>query len=120
MRAPSCRASRAIAVARRDRLLDDFVTRGGAVRTLAEEAPERARAGQALIEPEDVPADVLQTIAAREMRFDIGPKLRENRVAIGQRRAEYLVLDLGEAIRLVVRGAAEHDAIDVLQMLVHV
>src|SRR5262249_26212185 len=114
MRDPSSRAPRAIAMARRDRLLDDFVTGIGAMRALAEQAPERARARQALVEPEDVPRDVLQPVAAREMRIDVGLQRREHRIAVGQRRAEDLALDLGEAIRLVIRGAAEHDAVDVL------
>src|ERR1043165_4562383 len=86
------------------------------MRSLAEHAPERARARQPLIKPEDVPADVLQPVAARKMRFDIRPERREHRIALGQRLAIERVLELREAIRLVIGGASEHDAVDVTKM----
>src|SRR5579862_2504563 len=65
--------TRLAARSRRDRLLDDRITCVGTMRLLAQHATIRARARQALIQAENVPADVLQAIAAREMRFDIRP-----------------------------------------------
>ena len=49
---------------------------------LAQQPPIRTCAGQSLIQPEDVAADVLQAIAARQVRVDIATQLRQHFVAL--------------------------------------
>ncbi len=88
--------------------------------TFAEHAPETARAGQSLVETEQMPRDVLeQRTALREFGLDVRQQLLDDRIARRQRFAMEQTLDAREDVGIVIRRAAEHHTVDVLQMLRH-
>ena len=101
-----CHSIAQLPTPRSQRLLDHFPPRLCAMRAFAQHAPERTRPRQALIKPENMPGNVLQTIASRQMRLDVGTQPPQHIIAIRQWGAKHLVLDLRQPIWLVIRGAA--------------
>src|SRR5688500_17920575 len=83
-----------------------------------EMAPERTRARYGVKQAVQVPRDGMQPDAARARRLDIG-KQRLHDVLHGGawlRRIEEQRVDREQAPRLLIRGAAHHDTVDMGEM----
>ena len=80
---------------------------------------EHTRAWLAMIEAKDVAGDVVEPTTARQMPLDVGLQPLDDLAPADRRlvRAEDTPIHFGEQIRHLVSGPAEHDAVDVLQVL---
>ena len=67
-----------------------------------------------------MPTDVLELATRGQMRLDIRAHLPDHFLPHRQRRPVEHLFELSQSIRLVIRHTAEHDAINVLQMILHI
>ena len=87
-------------------------------RVLAQMAAKETRARAAVIEAEDVARDVVEAAAACDVAIGIGnePLERLARALPRALEAEEALIDLGQDVGILIGGAAQHHAVDVLEM----
>lgn len=90
----------------------------GLVNVRRQQLPEAPRPREALAQPEDMPGDVMHRAAALHVRDDVRTQLFHRLGPADHRRraAEQLLVDLGQQVRVVVRLAPEHHAVEGLQV----
>ena len=101
------------------RLVEQAQGVGALVDVHRQQLAELASAGEALAQAEDMPGDMVHGAAVLQVLGDVRAQPGQRFAAADHRgvAAEQLLVDFGQYIRVVVRLAAEHHAVEGLQVL---